>query len=233
MKQARIPAGGSSCMFFFSSRRRHTRLQGDWSSDVCSSDLAVAGVLTAIVGGIATNLFGERRQQPGAESAPTPAASAPEGVLPGDGDGGTLLERSEEHTSELQSPCNLVCRLLLEKKKKLKGSAARIADKQMKYRAAMATVRCAMSLDQRESAVQALLLLNRDFPIDAEVLYITTHYYSQLASRASQQLAGVAPSSYQAHELEAEAFESQGKWDEAAAEYAKILEQNPNLPGIH
>src|SRR5256885_11841517 len=27
-------------------------------------------------------------------------------------------QRSEEHTSELQSPCNLVCRLLLEKKKK-------------------------------------------------------------------------------------------------------------------
>src|SRR2546426_1876300 len=31
----------------------------------------------------------------------------------------TLPERSEEHTSELQSPCNLVCRLLLEKKKKI------------------------------------------------------------------------------------------------------------------
>src|SRR5256885_6388955 len=29
----------SRCIFFFSSRRRHTRLQGDWSSDVCSSDL--------------------------------------------------------------------------------------------------------------------------------------------------------------------------------------------------
>src|SRR5256885_9759473 len=29
------------------------------------------------------------------------------------------LARSEEHTSELQSPCNLVCRLLLEKKKKI------------------------------------------------------------------------------------------------------------------
>src|SRR5256885_9105832 len=28
--------------FFFSSRRRHTRLQGDWSSDVCSSDLGAA-----------------------------------------------------------------------------------------------------------------------------------------------------------------------------------------------
>src|SRR5256885_12093133 len=30
---------GSDHFFFFSSRRRHTRLQGDWSSDVCSSDL--------------------------------------------------------------------------------------------------------------------------------------------------------------------------------------------------
>src|SRR5256885_11636651 len=31
--------------------------------------------------------------------------------------GGAWVVRSEEHTSELQSPCNLVCRLLLEKKK--------------------------------------------------------------------------------------------------------------------
>src|ERR1022692_4209107 len=30
-----------------------------------------------------------------------------------------VQDRSEEHTSELQSPCNLVCRLLLEKKKKI------------------------------------------------------------------------------------------------------------------
>src|SRR5256885_10099272 len=35
------------CLFFFSSRRRHTRLQGDWSSDVCSSDLEAAVRLAA------------------------------------------------------------------------------------------------------------------------------------------------------------------------------------------
>src|SRR5256885_5099264 len=50
------------------------------------------------------------------------------GVQPGEGGGRRgdgphhgdpgNLPRSEEHTSELQSPCNLVCRLLLEKKKK-------------------------------------------------------------------------------------------------------------------
>src|SRR2546426_4845429 len=34
--------------------------------------------------------------------------------------GAAHAARSEEHTSELQSPCNLVCRLLLEKKKKKK-----------------------------------------------------------------------------------------------------------------
>src|SRR2546426_7923146 len=34
-----------------------------------------------------------------------------------------LVLRSEEHTSELQSPCNLVCRLMLEKKKKISKRA--------------------------------------------------------------------------------------------------------------
>src|SRR3989475_6723103 len=51
--------GHNGFLFFFSSRRRHTRSDRDWSSDVCSSD------------------------------------------------------RSEEHTSELQSRSDLVCRLLL------------------------------------------------------------------------------------------------------------------------
>src|SRR3989454_2188996 len=39
-------------------------------------------------------------------------------VLASEGEFVLVKGRSEEHTSELQSPCNLVCRLLLEKKKK-------------------------------------------------------------------------------------------------------------------
>src|SRR5256885_13268702 len=35
--------------FFFSSRRRHTRLQGDWSSDVCSSDLLDPKILLSLL----------------------------------------------------------------------------------------------------------------------------------------------------------------------------------------
>jgi tetratricopeptide (TPR) repeat protein len=115
----------------------------------------------------------------------------------------------------------------------LKKVTPRITDKQLRYHVAMATARCAMSLDQEDTVVGALLWLKREFPHDPEVLYITTHYYSQLAARASQELAATAPNSTQALQLEAEAFESQGKWDEAATQYKRILEQNPQTPGIH
>src|SRR5688500_19806770 len=43
----------------------------------------------------------------------------PEGLVVNEIQAETGVGRSEEHTSELQSPCNLVCRLLLEKKKLL------------------------------------------------------------------------------------------------------------------
>src|SRR5256885_12213522 len=44
------------------------------------------------------------------------------GLPVGERDGFDLRFRSEEHTSELQSPCNLVCRLLLEKKQSMDRS---------------------------------------------------------------------------------------------------------------
>src|SRR2546422_3902601 len=76
-------------LFFFSSRRRHTRCSRDWSSDVCSSDLE--SVLRA------RNRSRLPQLRPSA--------------------GVRRVNRSEEHTSELQSRLHLVCRLLLEKKK--------------------------------------------------------------------------------------------------------------------
>jgi len=115
----------------------------------------------------------------------------------------------------------------------LKKSAPHLADKQLKYRAVMSTARCAMSLDQTDTAVEALLLLNREFPHDPDVLFTSTHLYSELASRAAQDLAATAPTSHQAEQLEAEAFESQGNWDKAIAQYKKILDQDPKVADIH
>jgi predicted Zn-dependent protease len=115
----------------------------------------------------------------------------------------------------------------------LKRATPRIADKELKFTAVMASAQCAMSLNQVDAALEALAVLNREFPGDPRVLYTTTHYCSELANRSAQELANTAPSSYQAQELDAEAYEAHGKWGEAATEYSKILEQNPQLPGIH
>src|SRR2546430_12078136 len=101
-----------SIFFVFSSRRRHTRFDCDWSSDVCSSDLHGRddlGVgLRLVQGGepgsgveergLRRELHRPELQQPGAVSS----------------------RRSEEHTSELQSQSNIVCRLLLEKTKTIR-----------------------------------------------------------------------------------------------------------------
>src|SRR5256886_5835527 len=105
----------AACCFFFSSRRRHTRFDCDWSSDVCSSDLDVFTLIDPQSDGM-LRLVAEAEQ--GSEH---PLAAA---IVEGAKARGVALNvsperftaRSEEHTSELQSQSNLVCRLLLEKK---------------------------------------------------------------------------------------------------------------------
>lgn len=115
----------------------------------------------------------------------------------------------------------------------LKRFAPHAADRQLKLKGGLATVRCALSVSQVESAVDALLWLNREYPDDPEVLYVTAHAYSDLSSRASMRLVQTGANSVQAHELNAEALEVQGKWDGAEHEYREILKQNPRQTGIH
>src|SRR5689334_23682473 len=88
-------------LFFFSSRRRHTRWNCDWSSDVCSSDLMTPRAPLP-----------NHCASPSQESSHhARSASCCQSIK--------MYElRSEEHTSELQSQFHLVCRLLLEKKKR-------------------------------------------------------------------------------------------------------------------
>src|SRR5690349_23137212 len=94
--------------FFFSSRRRHTRSLRDWSSDVCSSDLAAPPIIPDPAAQRLAMLVHAGAIDIAAGRTATDDRRAPET--------GPFL-RSEEHTSELQSRRDLVCRLLLEKKK--------------------------------------------------------------------------------------------------------------------
>src|SRR5262249_42698833 len=94
-------------------------------------------------------------------------------------------------------------------------------------------LRCAMALNQTDEAVDFIRLLHHDLPHDPEALYLAVHVFSDLSIRASQELILQAPSSYQVHLLNAEALETQGKWEEAAMEYRNILARNPRVPGMH
>src|SRR2546429_3716701 len=109
-----------SRFFFFSSRRRHTRCSRDWSSDVCSSDLLASPAMPFV------NLPDTHKSRWGdeltAEKTKECVWLRPEAVAQIE-----FLERSEEHTSELQSPLHLVCRLLLEKKKQRPSALPRNA----------------------------------------------------------------------------------------------------------
>lgn len=106
-------------------------------------------------------------------------------------------------------------------------------EKRLKYDMGLAGVRCSTSLNRPDDAVDFVRKLRREFPADAEVLYQSVHVFSDLSMRASEELLQKAPGSYQSRLLNAESLEMQNKWEEAAKEYRKVLEQYPQEPGIH
>jgi tetratricopeptide (TPR) repeat protein len=115
----------------------------------------------------------------------------------------------------------------------LKKSASLGADKQLQKQVALNGLRCANVLQRPGEALDFVRILNEYFASDPEVLYVLIHAYSDLSSAAARDLARTAPSSIQALELDAESNELQGKWDEAEKDYRRILERDPNYPGIH
>jgi tetratricopeptide (TPR) repeat protein len=97
----------------------------------------------------------------------------------------------------------------------------------------VAGVRCSLALDDRDSTVDFIRFLHKQFPLDPDVLFVVTHAYSDLSTRTAQDLGRTAPDSFAAHKLNAEALEMQGKWEPAQAEYEWMIKKDPNAPGIH
>ena len=115
----------------------------------------------------------------------------------------------------------------------LEKDYARAPDSQLKRAVGSQAIRCAMYDNDPNRAVDIVRMVNRDFPDDPDLLYLSSHVYSDLSTRASQRLLAAAPESFQAHQLNAEVLEIQGKLTEAGEEYRKVLSLNPNLAGIH
>jgi tetratricopeptide (TPR) repeat protein len=102
-----------------------------------------------------------------------------------------------------------------------------------KKRIGVAGLRCSLTVDDRDSTVDFIRLLNKQFSQDPDVLFILVHAYSDLSTRTAQDLARNAPQSIAAHKLNAEALEMQGKWEPAQLEYEGIIAKDPNASGIH
>jgi tetratricopeptide (TPR) repeat protein len=94
-------------------------------------------------------------------------------------------------------------------------------------------LRCSLTLDDRGSAMDFVRLLSKQFPQDPDVLFVLVHAYSDLSTRTAQDLVHNAPQSIAAHKLNAEALEMQGKWDDAQREYEAMIQEEPNMPGLH
>jgi tetratricopeptide (TPR) repeat protein len=94
-------------------------------------------------------------------------------------------------------------------------------------------IRCSLDLDDRDSALEFIHLLNKQFAQDPDVLFVVVHAYSDLSTRTAQDLGRTAPQSIAAHKLNAEALEMQGKWEPAQLEYEGIIKTDPGARGIH
>lgn len=115
----------------------------------------------------------------------------------------------------------------------LKKPTTKTLPDELKKSVGTAGIRCAMTLNKQDDALDFIRTLRRDFPRDPDVQFLSAHVFSDLSIRASQDLLFTNPSAYQVHQLNAEALEAQGRWDDAVSEYRAVLEKNPKLTGIH
>src|SRR6266566_3588948 len=111
----------------------------------------------------------------------------------------------------------------------LKRAMTGPSDADIKKKVGLLGVRCAMDLDDREAAINFLRQLLNQFPQDPEVLFVTVHVYSDLSTRAAQELGRVAPQSIPARKLFAESFELHEKWNEAIAQFSETVKLDPNF----
>lgn len=115
----------------------------------------------------------------------------------------------------------------------LKRAMVLTVSAEIRKQAGVLGVRCSLAVDDRDSTLDFIRLLNKQFGRDPDVLFVVVHAYSDLSTRAAQDLGRTAPQSIAAHKLNAEALEMQGKWEPAQLEYEGILQKDPNARGIH
>src|ERR1700728_1795397 len=115
----------------------------------------------------------------------------------------------------------------------LKHAMSSQMDSATKKEVGVVGVRCSLAVDDRDSTLDFIHALYRQFPHDPDVLFVIVHAYSDLSTRTAQDLGRTAPQSLAAHQLNAAALEMQGKWEPAQLEYEGMIKTDPSALGIH
>jgi tetratricopeptide (TPR) repeat protein len=99
--------------------------------------------------------------------------------------------------------------------------------------AGLAAAQCEQSLGNETKAFETLQELGRRFPNDADVLYALAKFHMRAFNDATFAMFQRTPASYRVHQLSAEIFEVQARYDEAVAEYRRAIALNSKAPGLH
>jgi tetratricopeptide (TPR) repeat protein len=99
--------------------------------------------------------------------------------------------------------------------------------------AGIAAVKCYSAAGEETRALALLDEMAAHWPNNADVLYLKAKLHMKAFNETTLAMFQRTPASYRVHELSAEIFEVQSRYDEAVAEYTKAIEMNPQAPDLH
>jgi len=115
----------------------------------------------------------------------------------------------------------------LERQFAARGDAA------LRRLAGLALAQCHIAAKRFDAAEPVVAALEKDYPADADVLYVSASLHMKAWNDAVYRMYQKAPASYRVNQLSAEIFETQGKYADAAGEYRKAIQKNPQAIGMH
>ena len=107
------------------------------------------------------------------------------------------------------------------------------ADPDLARLTGLALVQCLVARGETAKAVPVAAQLEAKYPDDADVLYQAARLHMKAFNDVTRLMFERTPASYRVNELSAEIFETQNRFAEAAAEYRKAIQKNPQALDLH
>jgi tetratricopeptide (TPR) repeat protein len=108
-----------------------------------------------------------------------------------------------------------------------------VTDPTMARMTGIAAAKCEQTMGNDAGALAVLSNLQHRFPADADIIYGVARFHMKAFNDATFTMFQKTPGSYRVHELSAEIFEVQGRFDEAVDEYRKAINMNSSAPDLH